>query len=61
MAISCVYEERNGDGSIVSTGRLTLEQPPAVGDVLQLGGRELRVTDVLPSRAEETRLLLERP
>jgi hypothetical protein len=59
VAVVCIYEERE-EGEVVSTGRLTLERPPAVGDVLRLGRRRVRVEDVLPVSRDEIRLVLQR-
>jgi len=58
VPVVCSYEEREGD-TVVSTGRLTLDRVPSVGDVLRLGGRRVRVEEVVP-RADEVRLVLER-
>ena len=59
MAVVCTYEEREED-EVVSTGRMTLELPPAVGDVLRLGRRRVRVEDVLPLSRDEVRVVLQR-
>jgi hypothetical protein len=59
MAVVCVYEERDAAGSIVSTGRLTLEYAPGVDELLELGGRTLRVADVRHVGADEVRVVLE--
>jgi hypothetical protein len=40
------YELRR-DGAVIATGRLQLEEQPAPGDTLALGGRRVRVDDVL--------------
>lgn len=39
---ACEYEVVRDD-EIVSTGRLTLPEPPEVGDTIRLGGRALEV------------------
>jgi hypothetical protein len=51
------YELRN-DGTVIATGRIQLEQPPAVGDELSLGSTRALVEDVLPRR-NGFRLILE--
>jgi hypothetical protein len=40
------YELRRA-GAVVATGRIQLDQPPAPGDELSLGGKRVRVDDVL--------------
>ena len=40
------YELRRA-GAVVATGRIQLDQPPAPGDELSLGGKRVRVEDVL--------------
>lgn len=59
MAVVCTYEECE-EGEVVSTGRMTLEGPPAVGDTLRLGRRPVRVEDILPVSRDEIRLVLQR-
>jgi hypothetical protein len=40
------YELRR-DGAVIATGRLQLDEQPAPGDLLTLGGKRVRVDDVL--------------
>jgi hypothetical protein len=40
------YELRR-EGAVIATGRLQLEEQPAPGDRLTLGGKRVRVDDVL--------------
>jgi hypothetical protein len=54
---ACTYELRDGD-SVVSTGRLLLDEPPTVGERLQLGDAHAQVEDVLASGMHELRLVL---
>jgi hypothetical protein len=54
----CVYELRDGGGSVVATGRLTLELPPAEGDELRVGRRQVRVETVTPTGGGEFHLVL---
>jgi hypothetical protein len=54
---SCTYELRHGD-AVVSTGRLLLDELPAVGAWLQLGEAHARVDDVLATGLNELRLVL---
>ncbi len=51
------YELRR-DGTVIATGRIQLEQPPAIGDELSLGSTRARVEDILPRRSG-SRLILE--
>jgi hypothetical protein len=51
------YELRR-DGTVIATGRIQLDQPPAVGDELTLGSTRAQVEDVLPLRGGR-RLILE--
>jgi hypothetical protein len=51
------YELRH-DGTVIATGRIQLEQTPAVGDTLSLGSTRALVEDVLPRR-NGYRLILE--
>jgi hypothetical protein len=46
FALSCTYELRGGAGEIVSTGRITLEQRPAIGETIQLGSERAFVRDL---------------
>jgi hypothetical protein len=52
------YELRR-EGTVVATGRIQLDQPPAVGDELSLGSKRAQVEDVLPLRGGSRRLILE--
>lgn len=52
-----VYELRH-EGTVVSTGRLTLDEPPEVGETLVLNGRAVRIVDV-SVREGDALLLLE--
>lgn len=56
----CQYELVR-DGEIVSTGHITLEQPPTVGQTIQLGGRSYVIDEVWPTGRGETRLRLVAP
>lgn len=51
------YELRR-NGTVIATGRIQLEKPPAPGDELSIGSTNARVEDVLPLRGGH-RLILE--
>jgi hypothetical protein len=55
---SCTYELRRGQ-VIISTGRLTLDEPPNTGRFLNLGQERLRIVQVLPAANGELHLVLE--
>jgi hypothetical protein len=55
----CQYEVVR-DGEIVSTGHITLEQPPVVGAAIELGGEQLVIESLWPTGRGETRLRLVR-
>jgi hypothetical protein len=59
-AYPCQYELVR-DGEIVSTGHITLEQPPVVGATIELGGRSLVIESLWPTGSGETRLRLVAP
>ena len=59
-AYPCQYELVR-DGEIVSTGHITLEQPPVVGATIALGGRSLVIESLWPTGSGETRLRLVAP
>jgi hypothetical protein len=54
---ACTYELRDGE-AVVSTGRLLLDEPPTVGERLQLGDAHAQVEDVLANGLHELRLVL---
>ena len=45
--VVCTYELLR-DEVVVSTGQLTLEKVPGVGEVIRLGGTRAEVVEVLP-------------
>lgn len=48
-AFSCTYELRHRSGVILSTGRLTLQQRPAVGAMIRLCSGRAFVLDLQPA------------
>ena len=56
MAFACTYELRDGD-AVISTGHLTLEAEPRVGDTVSLGRKRYVVAEVRPGN-EGLRLVL---
>jgi hypothetical protein len=55
-SVVCSYELVR-DGVIVSTGRLTLPEVPAVGEILRLGGAPVEIVAVWPGVEPRLRLL----
>jgi hypothetical protein len=53
----CSYELVR-DGEIVSTGHITLDQPPQPGGSVTLGGERLEIESVWPVGSGETRIRL---
>jgi hypothetical protein len=54
----CTYELRERDDAVTSTGRLTLEEAPVVGESLRLGETETRIEDVRGAGNGELHLTL---
>jgi hypothetical protein len=50
MAFACTYELRDGE-AVISTGHLTLEAEPRVGDTVSLGRKRYVVAEI--RRGEE--------
>jgi hypothetical protein len=50
MRSDYTYELRDRSGTILSTGRLTLDERPAAGSTIQLGGRRAFVLEVQSHR-----------
>ena len=53
------YELRE-NGSIIATGRLTLEQQPKPGETITLGQAVVTVREIMPGSRAAGRLILER-
>jgi hypothetical protein len=49
VALACTYELRDRSGVILSTGRITLEQRPVVGQAIRLGTKRTFVLDLQPA------------
>jgi hypothetical protein len=53
----CSYELIR-DGAIVSTGHITLDSPPVVGEAIDLGGERLEIESVWPAGGGQSRVRL---